>query len=242
MRSATPDWRITPAGPAAGSSAHDRYSAAPTPQTSGSRGGGATGSGGSGSGSKPGGNRTTRTLLWVAGGLVVLLVLAGLFYLGTQLTRGGGASPSADGAPSAAEETTVPAPTAVQPPGVHAWNTLFGGECVEPFESVWAEQFTVVDCASPHGAQLVYRGTLAGDAAAPFPGEAELGAQMAALCRADGVIDTAAATAIPDLQVQGSFPVTEEQWAAGERTYYCFVNRAGGEPITGTLQGPGPAV
>ena len=246
-RAPTPDWRIAPAGSAAGSPTTDRYSAplaAPSAQTAGSRNGGASGpgGGGSGGGSKPGGNRTLKTLIWVAGGLVTLLVLAGLFYFGTQLTRGGDASPSADGTPSVAEDTPAPAPTAIQPAGVHAWNTLFGGECVEPFESVWAEQFTVVDCASPHGAQLVYRGILAGDPAAPFPGEAELGTQMAALCRADGVIDTAAASAIPDLQVQGSFPVTEEQWAAGERTYYCFVNRAGGEPITGSLQGPGPAV
>jgi hypothetical protein len=237
-RAATPDWRIAPNAPAPASSG-------PTPRTTpGSGNGGGTGSGGTGGSgdSKPGASRTTRTLIWVAGSLVVLLVIAGLFYLGTQLTGGGGgASPSADGTPSAAEETPVPPPTAPQPVGVHAWNTLFGGECVDPFVDVWAQEFTVVDCVNPHAAQLVYRGTLPGDAAAPFPGEAELGTQMATLCRADGIIDSAAASPIPDLQVQGSYPL-EEQWAAGERTYYCFVNRAGGEPITGTLQGPGPAV
>ena len=43
-----------------------------------------------------------------------------------------------------------------------------------------------------------------------------------------------------DLQVQAAFPVTEEQWAAGERNYYCFANRAGGEPLTGSIAGPGP--
>ncbi len=32
--------------------------------------------------------------------------------------------------------------------------------------------------------------------------------------------------------MQAAFPVTEEQWAAGERNYYCFANRAGGEPLT----------
>ncbi|MDQ0893799.1 hypothetical protein [Agromyces ramosus] len=240
-RAATPDWRIAPNTPAPASSA-------PTPRTtSGSGNGGGTGSGGTGGSggsgdSKPGASRTTRTLIWVAGSLVVLLVIAGLFYLGTQLTRGGGgASPSAEGTPSAVEETPVPPPTAPQPVGVHAWNTLFGGECVDPFVDVWAQEFAVVDCVNPHAAQLVYRGMLPGDAAAPFPGEAELGTQMATLCRADGVIDSAAASPIPDLQVQGSYPLAE-QWAAGERTYYCFVNRAGGEPITGTLQGPGPAV
>jgi hypothetical protein len=44
-----------------------------------------------------------------------------------------------------------------------------------------------------------------------------------------------------DLQVQASYPVTEAQWAEGERNYYCFANRAGGEPLTASIAGPGPA-
>ncbi|MGW9631637.1 hypothetical protein ACWGST_13120 [Agromyces sp. NPDC055520] len=202
------------------------------------------GSGGSGAGTPPApkGSTRTRTLIWVAGGLVVLLVLVGLYYLGTMLSGGGGANEAAGGSPSASSsETPVEAPTAPQPAGVHAWNTLFGGECIEPFESVWVEEFTVVDCTTPHAAQLVYRGTLPGDEAAPFPGEAALTEQMPVLCRAAGVFDPALVAGIPDLQVQGSFPVTEEQWAEGQRSYYCFANRAGGEPLTGPINGPGPA-
>ena len=132
-------------------------------------------------------------------------------------------------------------PTAPQPAGVHAWNTLFGTECIDPFTSAWAEEFTVVDCAAPHNAQLVYRGQLPGDATAPFPGEAEIASQMNLLCTATGVIDPATVGGIDDLQVQAAFPVTEEQWTAGERNYYCFANRAGGEPLTGSIAGPGPA-
>ena len=183
-----------------------------------------------------------RTLLWVAGGLVLLVVLAGLFFAGTLISGGGGggeaASPSAE---PTATETPVAAPTAPQPAGVHAWNTLFGSECIDPFTSAWAEEFTVVDCAAPHNAQLVYRGQLPGDATAPFPGEAEIASQMNLLCTATGVIDPATVGGIDDLQVQAAFPVTEEQWAAGERNYYCFANRAGGEPLTGSIAGPGPA-
>lgn len=176
-------------------------------------------------------------LLWIAGGLLVLVVLAGLYFLGTQLT--GGSTPEASPAPSATE-TPIPEPTAAQPPGVHPWDTLFGGECIDPYVNPWAEEFTVVDCAAPHAAQLVYRGELPGDAAAPFPGEDALSAQTVELCRAAGVIDVAAASGVPDLQVQASYPL-EEQWGSGERTYYCFANRSGGEPLTGTVQGPGPA-
>ena len=174
----------------------------------------------------------------------MLLVLAGLFYVGTLLSAGGSGGASDAASPSAtssATETPVAAPTGPQPAGVHAWNTLFGGECVDPYTDPWAEEFTVVDCAAPHAAQLVYRGTVPGDAAAPFPGEAEIGSQMGLLCTADGVIDQAAIAGITDLQVQAAFPVTEEQWAAGERTYYCFANRSGGEPLTASIAGPGPA-
>ncbi|MFE6254271.1 hypothetical protein [Agromyces sp. NPDC057865] len=214
---------------------------ASAPRTGGGSGGGSgtgTGSGGSGSG---GGNRTVRTLAWVAGGLVAALVLVGLFFLGTQLSGGGGGEASAPSETPTPTETPVAAPTAPQPAGVHPWNALFGGECLDPFESAWAEEFTVVDCAAPHAAQLVYRGQLQGDEAAPFPGEAELASQMNLLCTAPGVIDVAAVGGVEDLQVQAAFPVTEEQWTSGERSYYCFANRAGGEPLTASIAGPGPA-
>jgi hypothetical protein len=170
---------------------------------------------------------------------VVCLVLAGLFYVGTLLSAGSGEAAGPSAAP-VETETPVAEPTGPQPVGVHAWNTLFGGECIEPFASVWEEEFTVVDCAAPHAAQLVYRGELAGDAAAPFPGEAEVAAQATAMCTADGVIDVGLVAGIPDLQVQAAFPANEEQWTGGERTVYCFANRTGGEPLTGPIAGPGP--
>lgn len=226
--------RMTSAGASGGSGA------AGGPGSGGS--GGSGGRGGGTPGAAKGGNRTVRTLIWVAGGLVVVLVIAGLYFLGTQLTAGGGGATQASGSvPASASETPVPAPTAPQPAGVHAWDTLFGGECVDPFVDAWAGEFTVVDCAAPHAAQLVYRGTLPGDAAAPYPGEAELAAQMPILCQAAGVFEPTLVAGIGDLQVQGAYPL-EVQWAEGQRSYFCFANRAGGEPLTGPINGPGPAV
>ncbi|HZK59688.1 MAG TPA: hypothetical protein VFC59_07490 [Cryobacterium sp.] len=185
---------------------------------------------------------TTRTLIWIAAGLLGVVVLVGLFFLGQRLV-GGGAPVAAPSATLAATATPTPTPTPTAPPagpqaaGVHAWDTLRGGECLEPYTSPWAEKFTVVDCAAPHAAQLVHRGVFAGDASAAFPGEAGLAAQINLLCTAPGVIDLAAAGAYPDLQVQGSYPITAEQWTSGPRHYYCFVSRSSAEPLTASIAG-----
>ncbi|MDH6235280.1 hypothetical protein H4V99_000025 [Cryobacterium sp. CG_9.6] len=186
----------------------------------------------------------TRTVIWVGAVLLAIIILVGLFLLGQNLASAGAPVPTATATPTPSA-TPTPTPTvkvtAAQPVGVHAWDTLFGGECLEPFESPWAETFTVSDCAAAHGAQLVYRGSFGGDATTVFPGEAALAAQMNLLCTAPGVLDLAAAGAYPDLQMQGSYPVTDEQWADPARHYYCFVSRSSAEPLTASIAGPGPA-
>ena len=179
----------------------------------------------------------------IAGGLVAVLILVGLFFIG----QGIGGTPVAATTPTSAPTATpTPTPTpepdvtAPQGAGVHAWNTMFGTECLAPFESPWEEEFTVVDCETSHTAQLVSRGTFSDDPAAAFPGEAALAAQINLQCTVPGIIDMSAAGAFPDLQLQGSYPVTDEQWSSGQRHYYCFVSRSSGEPLTGSLAGPGP--
>ncbi|MDJ0377272.1 hypothetical protein [Cryobacterium sp. PH31-L1] len=189
---------------------------------------------------------TQAALVWTAVGLLALIVLVGLFYLGQRLV----ASPVAAPAPTqSATPTPTPSPTptpipevtAVQAAGAHEWNTLFGGECLEPYVSPWEEEFTVVDCAVAHTAQLVYRGSFGGDATTVFPGEAALAAQINLLCTAPGILDLNAAGTYPNLQIQGSYPITDEQWATGPRNYYCFVSRASAEPLAATIMGAGPA-
>jgi len=185
----------------------------------------------------------------------VVLVLIGLFALGTRIpslfraaqpvpvsTASHPASPSPKPTPTPTPTPTVtPKRAAAVGPGVHPWDTLGGGECIQPFTNVWAQEFTVVDCATPHAAQLVYTNLLSADPAAPYPGVDALAQQIPGLCTAGGVIDLGAAAAYPDLQVVGSYPATEQQWKDGQRSYYCFANRSGGEPLTSSVAGPGPA-
>ncbi|MGH1550510.1 hypothetical protein ACRAWB_15575 [Leifsonia poae] len=233
--------------------------------TGGNGTGGATGGNGTGggAGSGPGGtvtalwaNRNSRILLLSLAGLAVILVLIGLFALGTRIPSLFGAGkaapqPSATTAAKSASPTPTPTPMPVPTvtpkpaaavgPGTHPWDALGGGECLQPFTSVWAEEFTVVDCAAPHTAQLLYTNLLSADPAAPYPGADALAAQIPGLCTASGVVDLGAAGAYPDLQVLGSYPATEEQWKSGQRSYYCFANRSSGQPLTSSVAGPGPS-
>ena len=201
-------------------------------------------------------SRNNRILLMALGAFAVVLVLVGLFALGTRIPSLFGAAkaapqPTASATTPAATPKSTPTPTPVPTvtpkpaaavgPGAHPWNTLGGGECIQPFTTVWAEDFTVVDCTAPHTAQLVYTNLLSADPAAPYPGADALAQQIPGLCTAGGVIDLAAAGAYPDLQVVGSYPATEQQWKDGQRSYYCFANRSSGQPLTSSVAGPGPA-
>jgi cytoskeletal protein RodZ len=143
------------------------------------------------------------------------------------------ATPTATAAPEPAAAPTGPAAA-----GVHPWNELRGGECLDPFGTPWDETFTVVDCAAPHAAQLISRVSLNADPAAGYPGDAAITAQLNLACTAPTVLDFAVASAYPDVQWQASYPVSEAQWAAGQREYSCFISRSSGEKLTGSVQAP----
>lgn len=173
----------------------------------------------------------------IALALVAVLALGGLFWLGTLIPgmiNAGQAEPT---------QTSTPTPTpslpetGTLPAGTYAWDQLRGGECLDPYSSPWEETFTVVACDAEHAAQLLTVGAVTDDENAEFPGQDELASQIYLLCSAPGVIDLAKAGEYGDVQVQGSYPVTEEQWNDGQRNYYCFVDRSSGEPMSGSLAG-----
>ncbi|WP_158078194.1 hypothetical protein [Rathayibacter sp. VKM Ac-2630] len=55
------------------------------------------------------------------------------------------------------------------------------------------------------------------------------------------MVDVAAAETYGDVQVSASFTVTQEQWDAGERRSFCFVDREGGDELVGSLAGSAAA-
>ena len=172
-------------------------------------------------------------LVMVVGVIVIAIMSIGAFLGGATL-----ATPAA--IPAAQPTDTPTAPTALQPPGEYAFDELFGGECIDPFDTAWAATFTVVDCATPHAAQLVYSGDLAVDEAYPsFPGDTHVGNAAMAGCSEQGVLDLAKAKTYRDLLMSAAYPVTSEAWDSGDTRYFCFTNLSSGELLTGSIAGDG---
>jgi hypothetical protein len=186
-------------------------------------------------------SKVQRILLSVLGGVLALLAIVALFFLGVRLPDILGPAPaivSPTGTPSPSASPAVAlGPVA---PGEYAWDELLGGECLDPFESPWQTTYVVVDCAVPHPAQMVHRGVIPEKPTDTglYPGEEAVQAQAVAICRSgSGIFDPAVVSALTDAVVQASYP-TQEVWDDGGRDYFCFVSRSSGELITGDLALP----
>jgi hypothetical protein len=179
--------------------------------------------------------RNQKVLMWVAGSLVALLALVALFLLGQRLGKAQAAPPPAPASTTAPSSVPTAAPGTKAAPGLQSWSALGGGECIQPFSSAWAATFSVIDCGSPHDAQMLFKGTLPDAEGAPYPNGAQFQSEIQPLCTAPTVINYSAAKAVKDLQVSYSYPATSDDWDAGARSYYCFVNRESGDPLPGDL-------
>jgi len=170
-------------------------------------------------------------LLLSVGGILVAIAAIGAWVAGGIV-----AAPSA--APEPTETAAPTPPTAMQPPGEYPFGQLFGGECLDPFADAWAETFTVVDCATPHAAQLVYSGDLAIDGTYPsYPGDSRIGKAALAGCSREGVLDLAAAKKITDLQISATYPASSVAWDSGDTRYFCFASRTSATPLDKSIAG-----
>ena len=174
-----------------------------------------------------------KVLLWVAGGLVAALALVGLFVAGTKIGTLFPAEPEPEvAAPAASAVPAQPVPLGPVEPGEHAWNELLGTECLDPYVSAWQDSYAVVDCATPHAAQMVFHGFFGDEAWAPYPGLGDLQSRINLLCTAPTTVNYPVAAQFSDIQIAASYAATADEWDAGQRDYYCFVTRSSLEPLT----------
>lgn len=204
---------------------------------------GAAGAGGGKPPRAPGITTVQKVLLWVLGSVLAVMALIGLFLLGIRLPDLLGPSPAV--APIASPSPSASHAVVLGPvkPGTYAWDELLGGECIEPYDSAYQAEYTVVECTEPHAAQLVKTGAIVPVAPVTgvfdpdaYPGDEALLAQTIQLCQAPGIFSPAA-SGVTDAQLTTAYP-TEDQWADGGRAYFCFVTRASGEPLTVDLALP----
>jgi hypothetical protein len=179
-------------------------------------------------------SRVQKILLGVAAGLGGLLVLVALFGIGTKIELPK-AEPAAEGTAPPTAVVAVAPPVGPVAAGEHEWDGLLGTECVDPFSSAWQETYTVVDCNSPHAAQMIHHGIFDDEAFAAYPGADVLQSRVNLLCTPAAVIDYTAAKQYDDIQFSASYPATDAQWNAGNRSYYCFINRASGDSLESSV-------
>ncbi|AOX65291.1 hypothetical protein BJK06_05560 [Curtobacterium sp. BH-2-1-1] len=202
------------------------------------------------------GQRGKRLLIWGSVALIVVLLVAVFaltrWILGNSIEERTPAptSTSAASASSAATPKETPSAAASQPssastsletlqfattpaaPGEHAWTDLAGGECLSPFTNAWAQTYTVVDCQTPHVAQLTARLPVSAN---QWPGPDALAAQAAEQCQTSAALNASAAAAYGDVQVQGSYAPDQATWDQGDTFISCFVTRSSGDTMTGSV-------
>ncbi|WP_010204284.1 septum formation family protein [Salinibacterium sp. PAMC 21357] len=172
----------------------------------------------------------------IAAGLVAALALTALFLGGTKI--GEAVTPVAVATPVPTDTASSAPAVGPLPVGTYAWDELLGGECLDPFESAWQDEYTVIECAQPHAAQLLVRGEFDDAVSAPFPELDGLTERTLALCSTDTVINFVAAKSFADLEVVASFAPNASKWEAGQREYYCFVTRSGDDALTESVAQP----
>jgi HAE1 family hydrophobic/amphiphilic exporter-1 len=125
-----------------------------------------------------------------------------------------------------------------RPAGEWSWDELNGGECIEPYDGPNQNSYFVVDCDTPHEAQLVRVGDLRKDAGIPvYPGDSAIGPVAMGECFATGIIKASAYATYPSLSSDARYPTSQTQWNKGDTFYYCFAHTNPVAPITGSVAG-----
>ncbi|MGN6409517.1 MAG: hypothetical protein ACTHMH_14295 [Curtobacterium sp.] len=200
------------------------------------------------------GRRGKLLLIWGSIVLIVVLIVAVFaltqWILGNRIDERTPAPTATSAASAAATPKATPTAAPSQPssastsletlqfattpatPGEHGWTDLAGGECLSPFTNAWAQTYTVVDCQTPHVAQLTARLPVSAN---QWPGPDALAAQAAEQCQSSEALNASAAAAYGDVQVQGSYAPDQATWDQGDTFISCFVTRSSGDTMTGSV-------
>lgn len=175
--------------------------------------------------------------LWVGGTFGLIGLLVGAFFFGQYLGTRNQPEIPAVVEPELHEQPIV-FPSlrgGPQSPGVWAWEELRGGECLAFFDNAFAEEFEVVECSTPHPAQLVRAQLVSRDRAESFPGEAAMAIVARDICDVVEAIDTDYSQNFATLVKDIAYPLTVEQWEDGQRVVYCFMRSSTNEIFEASL-------
>jgi hypothetical protein len=107
------------------------------------------------------------------------------------------------------------------------------GDCLQTYDSKWADGYPVIDCSQQHIAQLLTKGDLPQPAGSAFPGTAALDSQISDLCEPFLNWHWVAIWG-EDVQLDLRYPDTDAKWATGDRSYYCIVYTFSRHELTGS--------
>jgi hypothetical protein len=170
--------------------------------------------------------------------LAVVVIGAGVpAGRGTAVSSESQRAPEPQPAPTSLNLPPRPAPiptrTQVATVPLQPFDSIAPGECLQTYESKWANSYPVVDCSAPHIAQLLSTGVLPQPAGASFPGTAALDSQISDLC--EPFLDwNWVAIWNEDVQLDLRYPNTNSKWATGTRAYSCFVSTVSRHELTGS--------
>ncbi|MGO2111378.1 MAG: septum formation family protein [Pseudoclavibacter sp.] len=170
--------------------------------------------------------RIRRRFIWISA-LVAVVLAAGTATLGYMWN------------PFAPEPAPMTVATPTDGPGASgtvAAGQLTVGQCYAAYTSAWQDEFALADCTSPHAAELFAIVSATEFAAVDeYPGEAALRAESMRACQAPTSLNTSVAREIDDLRIEAMYAMTQSDWDAGVRSYWCFASRESGEPLDDPL-------
>jgi Septum formation len=180
----------------------------------------------------PGGAGPRRSFLpWLAGGLAVLLLVA----VGVAVWALGSDDDEAETSTQEADSTTTsetPSTETVPPPPAEAGDTVFPdelepGHCFD--DSAFTEasgtvgNITLVDCASPHDAEVYLLSSVGANPGEPYPGDEGMATLVDSVCRG-GYAGYVGIEYLDSQWDYGYYLPSEESWTKfDDRSVICYL-------------------